>query len=523
MTADMSKNDFTPFDIATDEAMSAVDGVVLNSVLTQAMTTVSQNNPDTFEHTRLEERYHLIDEIVGRSMIAYKAANTLPLQALLTFRGWTKTSKVDDEFQAISYEWFLDHIFSGILAAASKGRIYGDGFLILCFDDGGSMEEPLIIENIFNFHGVIAKSRQYVIPAEGVSDIAKAEFFHVSSNTVEDAAILNSMSKENVGHGFNKVHRSRILHFPGLIDHSDAKDSNLSGHNKSVFSYCAKEIDDYRKAKEQVLKMLTTHSTYVISIDGLVQGVRSKNVADLANRFVSFLSTINIFGGVVVDAKREKAEIINRSYSGLDNILKQIEESLANTSDLPPSYILASNGSNFSEQAVGDRYVMSQLIDTYYLTHLRKPLNYINFLYCALVGRLDDFKTEKYKISKVSSLILTRNEESEVRFKNAQADVLYTIPTDPEDPLSAVLFPEDVRTRWESSEYSDDLTIVPTIDRTRDFTKIRAVVKANQDRAIKGEAPIKEKTQRATPDVGAKGLKTASTEKGRTAYTGQKP
>jgi hypothetical protein len=523
-----ARTDYNPFavdDVDTSTELSTVsDGVVLNSVLANAYSQIGhEDKKSKEEYTGIELNFPLIEQIVGKSMIAYKAATTLPMQALLTFRGWTKTKEVDAEFQQQSYEWFLDNLLTPLIEAAVKGRIYGDGFLILGFDDGQAMDKPLNIPSISAFHGAFARSREYVTPTNGIDNIEDSEFFHVSRSSIEGSTEKKFYAEIDMGtSGMSTiVHRSRILYFPGLLDFSDSKHLR-SGGNKSVFSFCGKEIEEYGQAVDQIMRMLKTHSTYVLEIDGLVQGTRRNNVTELATRFVSLIKTITLFGAVIVDAKKEKANIINRTYTGVETLLKQIETSLTNTSDLPASYLITANDSQFSDKSIGDRYAMSQLIDNYYLTHLRKPLNYLYTLYCALTGHETDSKPGSFKISRVSSLILTRHEEAEVQFKHAQRDILYTIPVDPEDPMSAILYPEDIRTRWESAEYSDEITLDPTIVRTRDINKIREVVKAKQDQIIKGDqktAPVK----RGGLDVGQKGLKTASTENGRSAYTRQYP
>jgi len=470
---------------ADDAEQVFTDGAVLNSVVkAMGVGEATQTRICDSSSTGIEDLWRY-------SMVARKAAAVLPTMALSTFKGWTKKNDADQDVEQEAFEWFMSDVYLEVLSAAVKGRVYGDGFALLLFDDGQSLEAPLNLKTITDFYGVIAKSVNQLKPAGAVGDIAKAETYTISLTTGEDAMLKKSHKQTSVSY---IIHRSRIIHLPGLIDFSDIKDF-YGGYNQSVFYYCQKEINQYEQATKHGVDMLKTHSTYVVGIDGLAVNTRRKAINDVASRLSSIMDTIRLFGGVVVDSKKEQASVINRTYSGVDTLIKQVEQGLTNSIDVPASYIVSSIKN--TEVASGDRYTMAELIDNYYMTHLNKVL--MRVFECYAAWKKLDYKD--YKLSRVSALKLTRSEEADVRFKNAQTDSLYLVPVNAADPDSSVLKPEDIRTRWESSEYSDELTLVPT--------------KASQ--------PTNTKTK--TPKEGA-GLATVASRmmtgaNGRSAYNGQ--
>jgi hypothetical protein len=486
---------------ASEEQLTIMDGAVLGSVLDSlGANTVSAGSalaPGSMEQFTYGFSVEHANRLYQSSLIARKAVTVLPNQALPLFQGWTNIKGKDGKFERDAATWFKDNLYACILDACHMGRKIGDAYVILFFDDGQPMSEPLNPETITDFYGCLAKSRWQCTPYDGRA-ANDSQLFSVSYTVAEQETLTNHKQKQQSAS--QTIHRSRILHFPGLLLTSDIKEFN-GGYNASIYAYLDGALNKWSAANESGLEMLQSHSAYIIGIKGLATAVAANNVGFLANRFRSLLQGLKSLKAAIIDSERETATIQNRQYSGIDQVIKQVDAILENQIDFPRSYLFNNGVSPYDASGLGDRYEMGRIIEEYYLTHLRGPLRYIYVLYCNWKSKAD--KAEDFELDIKSSLGLTREEEARIRFKNAQTDAIYLMPTNPIDPSSAVLGPDSVRTRWEGGQYSDELTYITP--------KASAVLSVNPS-----EKPAPQESSGTTNKAAAM----ITSKAGRSAYNG---
>jgi Protein of unknown function (DUF1073) len=436
-----------------DSMVTWGDGDVLGSIISGAngpteLASTSATSGYSGNQTRVRPEH-----LFANSMVARKAVTVIPDQALPLFKGWTQRKKQDEDFEAEAFEWWLDNLYAVMLDACYMARTVGDAYIILFFDDGNSMDQPLDVENIKEFYGAVAKSRHEVNPIDGFKP-EESRLFSVSYTAFQQNFLR---LRQHSYMQSQSVHATRIFHIPGILMTSYIKSMN-NGENGSIIGYIEKFLKDWEEGNSSGVEMLKSHSAFILGIKGLAVSVRTKNVDLLTERFKSMLQGLKGLKTLIFDADKEKADVINRTYSGIQPVIAQLDKSLANSVDFPKDYLI-NDASPFDSSGLGARYEMAQIIDRYYLSHLRKPLRRLFVLYCG--WKKQPKRAEKFDLDVVSSLQLTREEEGRVRFKNAQTDALYLARQNPEDQASAVLSLGSVQTRWESGRYSDEITFIP--------------------------------------------------------------
>jgi hypothetical protein len=493
----MPKDSITEQMPLTEDAMTWGDGDVLGSVINGANGEIGNSAPVPGGPAGLIGQFGKIrftpEHLFANSMIARKAVTVIPDQALPLFKGWTQRKKKDGDFESDAFDWFQDQIYHVLLDACYMARLNGDAYVILFFDDGQNLDQPLDLTKVKDFYGAIAKQRIQVNAVDGFNP-EDSQLFSVTYTAYQENLLNSRQRKASIKTQY--VHRSRILHIPGILLTSYTKSMN-NGENASVLGYIEKLLADWEEGNQSGVEMLKSHSAFVIGIKGLAVSVRTKNVGLLTDRFKSILQGINGLKAVIFDSDKEKADVINRTYSGIQPVIKQLDNSLANAIDFPKAYLLNGDTSAFDSSGLGARYEMAQIIDRYYLSHLRKPLKRLFVYYCAWKNKPE--KAESFDLDIIDSLKLTREEEGRVRFKNAQTDSLYLVRQDPAVPESSVLNLNTVRTRWESGRYSDEITMV----------------KMSKEDAVALDPPPEDKQSLSNV------TKTITSKSGRSAYNGQ--
>jgi hypothetical protein len=193
---------------------------------------------------------------------------------------------------------------------------------------------------------------------------------------------------------------------------------------------------------------------FKLGLKGLAWKTQNKDVTSLGRRFKSILQGIKLMGGLIHDQDQETADFSSRSYSGVDALIKQLESYLINSCDTPKDFLLLSGEGAFTETGIGSRYALAHIVEKYQRTHVSPVVeNLFKQLAAVYASELSEEYLDECEPVYQSALMLTRAEEAEVRFKNAQSDTLYLNSSVP------VLNAETILTRWENGHYSDDFTL----------------------------------------------------------------
>jgi hypothetical protein len=141
----------------------------------------------------------------------------------------------------------------------------------------------------------------------------------------------------------------------------------------------------------------------------------------IRKRLQSVLKGIRKVKGIIYDSSTERADFINRTYTGVDTLLKSLSDYLDASSDTPVEFLIYS-GKAFESGTGGARQALAQRVVEYQKSHLFPALERFLFLYLAGSGNLD--KLDDYLPIFSDGRIMTALEAAQTRFKKAQTDAL---------------------------------------------------------------------------------------------------
>jgi hypothetical protein len=449
---------------SNQEVFTMTDGLVVQSAL-QGMSGASSSSPlisnpvtgqgtsiDPLEYSFWVGHPYNYDELSReakdlvylKSAIAQRECDIIPTRTMATFRGWSLVDKEDNQLIRNISNYFLEEIYDDFLDAAKMGNLYGDAFLVLLFDDGQDLREPLDISKITDFYGACPFSR-YSLTVENQFVLGSPAAIYQLDTT---NSTLHDRSKNLTdGSTLVSIHASRVLHFPGRRLNSELV-KNRNGYNQSRLEPLLKPLSKWLLANSSAIDMVNSHSTFLYKMKNLAWKTSTKDTNYLTARFQSILEGLNSIKALVMDADQEDGSFIQRRYQGVDTLIEALDKYLVAHSDIPKSFLLNAE-SSFSSDSAGDRYTLAQMIDDYKKSHILKPLRRWFELFSQLSGQ--KLRVDEVELLWDSPLLLTRKEESDIRFKNAQTDAInYNIQA---------YGPETVRTRWEDGHYSDDITL----------------------------------------------------------------
>jgi len=386
----------------------------------------------------------LADFVYSASMIARKAATVLPTKAFSLLTSWESNNKKNTTDVNKLMQVWKKVLLQAVTEAACMARKYSDAYVILFFDDTDDLSQPISTDIATKLVGAVARSRWSVLPNGGAP--GAAEYYTVNQNYYETKTPLDKPQNY-------RVHYSRVIHIPGLL--VDTEQRRLrSGYNMSVYNYLAEPLNQWVASNQAGIAMLKSHSTFTMGIAGMAWKTGERDIAALKARFGSILAGIKRVGGLFFDKDQEQANLLNRSYTGVDKLIEQLNSYLVNGSDIPKEFLLNSGTSPFTEEGLGSRYAMAEVVSSYIESHVEPVVSYIFPLLAEIYQTKLNDDVVFYSGQYASAMTYTRKEESDIKFKNAQHDAIYL------NSAQSVINADTVRSRWESGQYSDDLTLI---------------------------------------------------------------
>jgi hypothetical protein len=441
------------------------DGPVFNEVVQQLSESNALSKPGTDSYKshgywqgaeiRLDKNF--CDAVYARSMIARRAVDLLPTRALRLFRSWEGEQalpKADKEIVKALFKVYEKQLKRPFLDAAIMGRMYGDGYVVMFWDDvdpndHNGMAKPIDYRKAKNLLGATAKSCHYLTPVDGFGP-ESARKFHLSINTQAMTEAERDEYTRSGKRAYRQVHASRVIHIPGLMAPMDLRVDRL-GQNMSVLEYLDEPLTEWQSGKYSAIDMLKTHSLFKLAMSNLAVKSMAGAVGELVNRFKTILNGMKYLGSVVLDKNQEEAEFVSRSYSGVDKLIDSIDGFLSTSSDIPKAFLLNDGNAFAGEQGLGARYELAALIQDYIASHLTPALNKFAETWFAAnaPGKMALF-TDLSPVFN-DALMQTRHEKAEVLFKLAQSDVQW-------NGIGAINL-ESIRTRWEDGTFNDELVL----------------------------------------------------------------
>ncbi|MGL6342722.1 MAG: anti-CBASS protein Acb1 family protein, partial [Waterburya sp.] len=251
---------------------------------------------------------------------------------------------------------------------------------------------------------------------------------------------------------FLDFHFSRVLRFEGIIS-----DRDLSFFNHSVIESAYSSYMDYHESLRSSKDMVASHSLFKLGIKGLNTYLKTdkdkRNQQGLRDRFNTMLEALQRVGAILFDTSEESAEFANRSYAGIEPLLKHLQEWVVAVSDMPRGKILGSAASGgLSEASEGERRAWNELI----ARHQNLDLKHNHLLIGRYIMLALGVKKPSLNVTYPPHYPLSPSEVATLRKTEAETDQIYLD--------RGVLLKNEIReSRFGGTERSSDIQVVGNV------------------------------------------------------------
>lgn len=245
------------------------------------------------------------------------------------------------------------------------------------------------------------------------------------------------------------VHHSRIIRFRGATVPPQALVENDYWEN-SVLEVFLEPYLEYYNAKKNVGMALKSFSLPVIEKQGLLDILAmeySKGVETIKMRLQKIFADLSSNKGLALDSESEKISFLDRTFSGLDNILLHLQNEMVASSGLTKPQLLKEHPNGLSATGESERLAEAQELmsmqEDQWGELIREDLKYILAQYGIYEGW--DWKWN-------STYQNTPSEDMAIKEQQCNVDEKY---------IAMGVYSElEVReSRFGGSEYSNDMTL----------------------------------------------------------------
>lgn len=353
-------------------------------------------------------RYQDLGALFRQYQPIQNAVSVLPTRALATFNGWDSAREADTEvlpeIKSLN-DWFERSWRSKVSEALIVGRLYRDSYIWVDVIDGGDTTRPL-----GSHRGIL---RIEVFAEHELSfDNSDYDYSEFATPSTSRGALIFP----------NSIHCSRLIRVPGKIIPAVLREEsfgwgNHSYSNASVLDTFYSAFLGWIQSNGAAIQMLDSHSAFIMKMKNLALKVNGKNTDELSGRFKMILQGLKKVKGIFIDANQEDAQFINRTYSGVKDILDCIESYMASASDTPREFLVEPR-TKVDGISSAAREELAQSIDLYKDTHIKPILQKILKVW-SLWAETDTI-TDPIEPVFGASLILTPTEKAAQRFKTIQ-------------------------------------------------------------------------------------------------------
>lgn len=300
----------------------------LGTTLKDKMQSYTFGSRGKIDDTQLEALY---DE----DGLAAKVADSVPEHMLR--RSWevvTPDNPQDGEELKKYLEKF--EFTRKITDAKVWERVYGGSALIMGFDDGRDIGEPLDEDNIKGLLFINVMEKRDVLPYQYYADPRKPKFAEPATYRVH-YYVGGTPRQEDYAAGAGMqlvVHESRMLVFRGGRTTIRGRIKN-NGWGSSVLSKCYNELRAHGANWQAVENMLQDASQGVFKIKGLAGIISSGNLSLLQTRLSLVNMGRSVAQAIVIDGDKEDFERKDTTMSGLPDLLDRTMVRLSAVARVP--------------------------------------------------------------------------------------------------------------------------------------------------------------------------------------------
>ena len=325
-----------------------------------------------------------------------------------------ESGDLKDYFESLLFVDIADKEFYGRDAfkeAQIVANVEGNAYIYLDIDDGLEDSEPVDFNRIRSITGG---------SIWGQNRLTYNAIQRVNGETVSGGNYLLSGQFD-----IKTVHKSRIIRFEGAHLTGDEL-INRAFRNPSLLQSVYDKFALMELTGGAVYNYLQTASLFWYKVQGLAQLSLQKKESDLRTRFETFLMGRSSLGGFILDADREEIGFIERSFSGLDPLLKNTEEQFIAASGIPRGRLYkTSNQGAMSESGKSDHEQWAELVSKYQSDVILPKLNQITDLILSSQDSPSRGQLVPYSISFPSILTESEKQKADTYKIYSEADKNY--------------------------------------------------------------------------------------------------
>ena len=325
-----------------------------------------------------------------------------------------ESSDIETYFDSLLFVDIADKEFKGrdaLKEAQIVANIEGNSYIYLDIDDGRDDSEPVDFNRVRSITGgsIWGQKRLSYNPIQ-----------RINGETVSGGNYLLSGNFD-----VRTVHKSRIIRFEGsyltgdeLAERAFRNPSRL----QSVFDkFCSMELTNLA-----VQRYIQTASLFWYKMQGLAQLALQNKKTDLTERFSTFLMGVGSLGGFILEADREDIGFMDRSFAGLDALLRNTEDAFIAASGIPRGRLYkTSNQGAMSESGKSDHEQWAELVSKYQVDCLLPKLTQITDIILAATDSPSRGQLVPYSITFPSILVETEKQKAETYKLYSEADKNY--------------------------------------------------------------------------------------------------
>jgi phage-related protein (TIGR01555 family) len=287
--------------------------------------------------------------------------------------------------------------------AVAWARLFGGAAIIPIVDDGLDPSEPFDIERVNGLVDILVFDRYRMQPTGQELDLNSPQYLKPEFYQVQQT----------------KWHHSRVLIVHGdTLTFDDMQQEQ--GWGGSVMDACIDPIKQLSESYNDIRHLMGESSIGVTKIPGLsLMGTGGELFNAIANRLNTLNANKSIYRSMALD-KEEDFEWMNRTFTGLENVLDRFMTQMAACTSMPELILFGKSRGGLSSGQQEEMEVYFDLVEAIQHARLDMPVGRIVDIFAKIAG-IDSPAWQWNPLQQMNQV-----EQADIRLKNAQALALET-------------------------------------------------------------------------------------------------
>jgi uncharacterized protein len=346
-----------------------------------------------------------------------------------------------------------------VATADRWARLYGGAAIIIIAEDGQPCDQPMRLEHIRTIRKLKVLDRWHIRPCLEHMTYEDPEYYEI----ILSPRILKDFQKILGQKGMTmKIHKSRIARFDGVPMPPDILVQN-EGWGLPILNLVYDTFARFEGMDTGVNNLVNDASVFTYKMKNLAELLAKadeKSVEILHKRLRSLRSSKSLYKALILDADKEDASFVSRTFTGLPDLMDKMMLRLVGAADMPMSILfgqgpqgLAAQGTGDAEEKVWSKAVQQHQVDRYEPI-LRSPHmdGLFDLIWLAQDGPTKGKMPDDWSMQWRSLIEQSDEEVQNQKEKQSNIDKTYVD--------MKVLLPEEIRTsRFKGAEYSTETVL----------------------------------------------------------------